>query len=145
MWYHFKGTIEAKDYEVLLNRTVRVLQGGVAIILLIFAVINGVMQKNILVSLAIAVVCIVLAVFYLEWKFVRSALKTFQPTEIDQYVTQEALKLQLQPKKVLVMNACVYFFQGKNQVAIFKKSMLEDQSQWDSFVEMTKQMTQQKK
>ena len=84
MWYHFKGTIEAKDYEVLLNRTVRVLQGGVAIILLIFAVINGVMQKNILVSLAIAVVCIVLAVFYLEWKFVRSALKTFQPTEIDQ-------------------------------------------------------------
>ena len=56
------------------------------------------------------------------------------------YVTEEQIKAQMNVRNVEIFSDRVHFFQGRNQVMIFKKDMLKDVTQWDSFVNMSKNL-----
>ncbi len=72
-------------------------------------------------------------------------LKNFKPQELDMYVTEEQIKAQMNVRNVEIFSDRVHFFQGRNQVMIFKKDMLQDLTQWDSFVNMAKNLPLQTK
>ncbi|MDM5144306.1 hypothetical protein ICE98_01382 [Lactococcus lactis] len=72
-------------------------------------------------------------------------LKNFKPQELDMYVTEEQIKAQMNVRNVEIFSDRVHFFQGRNQVMIFKKDMLQDVTQWDSFVNMAKNLPLQTK
>ncbi|WP_430508515.1 hypothetical protein [Lactococcus cremoris] len=67
-------------------------------------------------------------------------MKNFKPQELDMYVTEEQIKAQMNVRNVEIFSDRVHFFQGRNQVMIFKKDMLQDVTQWDSFVNMAKNL-----
>ena len=54
------------------------------------------------------------------------------------YVTEEQIKAQMNVRNVEIFSDRVHYFQGRKQVMIFKKDMLQDVTQWDSFVNMAK-------
>ena len=85
-------------------------------------------------------VVLVLGNLFLHWQLKSRFLKNFKPQELDMYVTEEQIKAQMNVRNVEIFSDRVHFFQGRNQVMIFKKDMLQDVTQWDSFVNMAKNL-----
>ena len=134
MFYHFKGTITGEDYQRILGQMTKRMMLVFSGIMLIFLVINLFMSKGQwLWPVVSALLVLVLGNLFLHWQLKSRFLKNFKPQELDMYVTEEQIKDR------------VHFFQGRNQVMIFKKDMLQDLTQWDSFVNMAKNLPLQTK
>ena len=131
MFYHFKGTITGEDYQRILGQMTKRMMLVFSGIMLIFLVIN--------------LFVLVLGNLFLHWQLKSRFLKNFKPQELDMYVTEEQIKAQMNVRNVEIFSDRVHFFQGRNQVMIFKKDMLQDLTQWDSFVNMAKNLPLQTK
>ena len=146
MFYHFKGTITAEDYALILEKMMQRLMIVFSGAMLIFTFINIMMYRSQwLMSLLMGVAVLLLGNFFLRWQLKHRFLKNFQPQKLDMYVTEEQLRAQMTVRNVIILSDRVYFFQAKNQVTIFKKDMLENQGQWEDFVTMARKFVPQKR
>lgn len=140
MWYHFKGVLKAEDYKKLLAQQLIIMQLVTIVLVMIVALGSGILQKNLGLGLSVGVIVSLISFFYLKANFFKKMLKNFKETPIDQHITKESLEAQVALRKAMVTSDTVYLFQGKNQVLLFKKEMLEDQTQWESFVKMVQEL-----
>lgn len=146
MFYHFKGTITGEDYQRILGQMTKRMMLVFSGIMLIFLVINLFMSKGQwLWPVVSALLVLVLGNLFLHWQLKSRFLKNFKPQELDMYVTEEQIKAQMNVRNVEIFSDRVHFFQGRNQVMIFKKDMLQDVTQWDSFVNIAKNLPLQTK
>ena len=124
MFYHFKGTITGEDYQRILGQMTKRMMLVFSGIMLIFLVINLFRSKGQwLWPVVSALLVLVLGNLFLHWQ-----------------LKEEQIKAQMNVRNVEIFSDRVHFFQGRNQVMIFKKDMLQDVTQWDSFVNMAKNL-----
>jgi hypothetical protein len=146
MFYHFKGTITADDYARILGAMTQRLMLVFSGILVLFTVVNLLMNRSQwLWAIVMGIIVILLGNLFLRWQLKSRFLKNFKPQAIDLYITEEQIRAQMQPRNVEIMADRVHFFQGKNQVMIFKKEMLENQGQWENFVQMSEKFIVKRK
>lgn len=146
MFYHFKGIITADDYQVILNQMTKRLMLVFSGIMIIFMLVNLLLGRSQwLWSLISGLLVLVLGNLFLRWQLKNRFLKNFKPQVIDTYVTEEQIRAQMNVRNVEIFDDRVHFFEGKNQVMIFKKEMLEKQSQWEDFVKMSQKFMPKKR
>ncbi|RZI48708.1 hypothetical protein [Lactococcus kimchii] len=141
MFYHFKGTVTAQDYTKILTvmskRLMLVFSGA----MLLFTGINvAINRQQWAVSVFMGLIVLVVGNLFLRWQLKSRFLKNFKPQTIDMYVTEEQINAQMNVRNVEIFSDRVHFFEGRNQVMIFKKEMLQDVTQWEAFVTMAKNL-----
>ncbi|WP_240188570.1 hypothetical protein [Lactococcus taiwanensis] len=86
------------------------------------------------------ILIVVLGNLFLSWQLKSRFLKNFKPQTLDIYLTEEQIKAQMNVRNVEIFSDRVHFFEGKNKVLILKKEMLQDVTQWESFVKMAQNL-----
>lgn len=141
MFYHFKGTVTAQDYTKILTvmskRLMLVFSGAMLLFTGISVAIN---RQQWAVSVFMGLIVLVVGNLFLRWQLKSRFLKNFKPQTIDMYVTEEQINAQMNVRNVEIFSDRVHFFEGRNQVMIFKKEMLQDVTQWEAFVTMAKNL-----
>lgn len=141
MFYHFKGTVTAQDYTKILTvmskRLMLVFSGAMLLFTGISVAIN---RQQWGLSVLMGLIVLGVGNLFLRWQLKSRFLKNFKPQTIDMYVTEEQINAQMNVRNVEIFSDRVHFFEGRNQVMIFKKEMLQDVTQWEAFVTMAKNL-----
>lgn len=143
MFYHFKGTITAEDYQ-------RSIQPGMRLSLIVFNVLFAILvlanlllyTKIMLVGFLILIWLLVNAAIYFSPKFM---VGKFKPQNVDFFITKEQLEVQGKITQYVKLDGMVLLVYGRSGTMIFKKEHLENQGQWEDFVTMTEQLWKNRK
>lgn len=141
MFYHFKGTITAQDYSRILSvmtKRLMLVFSGIMVIVMVINLVRS--QGQWLWPLLSGILIVVLGNLFLSWQLKSRFLKNFKSQTLDIYLTEEQIKAQMNVRNVEIFSDRVHFFEGKNKVLILKKEMLQDVTQWESFVKMAQNL-----
>lgn len=141
MFYHFKGTITAQDYSRILSvmtKRLMLVFSGIMVIVMVINLVRS--QGQWLWPLLSGILIVVLGNLFLSWQLKSRFLKNFKPQTLDIYLTEEQIKAQMNVRNVEIFSDRVHFFEGKNKVLILKKEILQDVTQWESFVKMAQNL-----